>query len=66
MNEPVVVNQKNQKALRFEEPVGQIRNAERMALESSGKKPEEEERQAEEDALPVSDGSLRIGGLKRA
>jgi uncharacterized protein (TIGR02266 family) len=50
MNEPVVVNQKNKKTVRFDEPVGQIRIAEWMALESRGKKLEEEERQVEEDA----------------
>jgi uncharacterized protein (TIGR02266 family) len=50
MNEPEIVNQKNQKALRFDEPVGQIRIAEWMALESRSKKLEEEEGQVEEDA----------------
>jgi uncharacterized protein (TIGR02266 family) len=50
MNEPEIINQKNQKALRFDEPVGQIRIAEWMALESRSKKLEEEGRQVEEDA----------------
>jgi uncharacterized protein (TIGR02266 family) len=50
MNKPVVVTQKEKKTVRFEEPVGQIRIAEWMALESRSKKLEEEERQVEEDA----------------
>jgi uncharacterized protein (TIGR02266 family) len=50
MNEPVVVNQKNKKTVRFEEPVGQIRIAEWMTLESRSRKIEEEGRQVEEDA----------------
>lgn len=50
MNEPLIFNQNNQKALRFSGPVGQIRIAEWMALESRAKKLEEEEHRVEEDA----------------
>lgn len=50
MNEPVIVTRQDQKTVRFEEPVGQIRIAEWMALESRSKKLEEEERRVEEDA----------------
>jgi uncharacterized protein (TIGR02266 family) len=50
MNGPVVVDQDNQKTMRFSEPVGQIRIAEWMALESRSQKLGEEERQVEEDA----------------
>lgn len=50
MNEPVIVAKNNQKTVHFDEPVGQIRIAEWMALESRSKKLEEEERRVEEDA----------------
>jgi uncharacterized protein (TIGR02266 family) len=50
MNEPVIVTHKDPKTVRFGEPVGQIRIAEWMALESRSKKLEEEERRVEEDA----------------
>lgn len=50
MNKPIVVTQKDKKAVRFEETVGQIRIAEWMALEARSKKLEEEERLVEEDA----------------
>ena len=50
MNRPLIFSQKTQKALRFSEPMGQIRIAEWMVLESRGKKIEEEERRVEEDA----------------
>lgn len=50
MNEPVIVNQDNKKTVRFDEPVGQIRIAEWMALESRSQELTEAERRVEEDA----------------
>lgn len=50
MTEPVIVHQENKRAVRFGEPVGQIRIAEWMALESRSQKLLDQERQVEEDA----------------
>ena len=50
MTEPVIVHQENKRAVRFGEPVGQIRIAEWMALESRSQKLLVQERQIEEDA----------------